>query len=41
MGEKKEKKTPQLLELGRNNALYVAAWIVCNLLLNAQNMLEI
>ena len=31
----------QLLESGRNSAMWVAAWIICKLLLEAQNMPEI
>ena len=31
----------QLLESGRNNVMSVAAWIICNLLLKAQNVPEI
>ena len=31
----------QLLKSGRNSAMQVAAWIVCNFLLKAQNILEI
>ena len=31
----------QLLESGRNSAMYIAAWFICNLLLKTQNMPEI
>ena len=31
----------QLLKSGRNSAMQVAAWIICNLLLKTQNIPEI